>query len=68
VLKILLSDDGLHPMSYGNNMSGPIYCDPLPTVLIKQLCNGNGMGVNWIPRNHGFIAEIQIPPDMYRIG
>jgi len=68
ILKILLSDDGLHPLSYGNNMSGPIYCDPLPTVLIKQLCNGNGMGVNWIPRNHGFIAEIQISPDMYRIG
>ncbi len=67
-LKIILSDDGVHPLSYGNNQSGMFYLDPLPTVLITQICKGNGMEVKWLPKGHSFVAEISVPPERYRIG
>lgn len=67
-LKVILSDDGVHPLSYGNNQSGMFYMDPLSTVLITQICKGNGMEVRWLPKDCSFMAEITIPPERYRIG
>ena len=67
-LKLTLMDDGVHPLSYGNNQSGMFYLDPLPTVLITQICKGNGMDVKWIPKGHSYVAEITIPPERYKIG
>lgn len=67
-LKLTLTDDGIHPLSYGNNQSGMFYLDPLPTVLITQICKGNGMDMKWVPKDHSFVAEISIPPERYKIG
>lgn len=67
-LKLHLSDDGVHPLSYGNNQSGMFYLDPLPTVLMTQICKGNGMEVKWLPKMNGYVAEITIPPERYKIG
>ena len=67
-LKLTLMDDGVHPLSYGNNQSGMFYLDPLPTVLITQICKGNGMDIKWVPKGHSYVAEITIPPERYKIG
>ncbi len=66
-LKLILTDDGVHPISCGNNQAGVFYLDPLPTVLIRHICKGNGMEMRWVPKRDGYAAEITIPPDKYRI-